>query len=138
MRLGTFESRIEFQARLKPASMAAGALTEPQLLLHPLEDEDVRVDRHADRQDEGGDAGQGQGHRYEPEQGEDHERVIDERAAATTPGSRYWMIVNAMTSAMPMAPAVRLCRRNSTPSVGLIVVLASSSIGNGSSRPRGR
>ena len=80
IRLDTFESRIEFQARLKPASIAGDErLAGPQLLLRPLEDQDVGVDRHADREDEAGDAGQGQGHRDEPEEGVHDERVVDER-----------------------------------------------------------
>ena len=82
MRLDTFESRIEFQARLKPASTAAGQrLADAQLLLHPLEDEDVGVDRHAHREHEARDPGQRQRHRHEPEDREHHERVVDEREA---------------------------------------------------------
>ena len=90
IRLDTFESRIEFQAREKPASTAAlQRLAEPQLLLRPLEDEDVRVDRHADREHEAGDAGQGQRDRDEPEDRQDDERVVDERDARDRrPGSR--------------------------------------------------
>ena len=69
MRLDTFESRIEFQARLKPASTAAGRLLPtPQLFLHPLEDEDVGVDRHAHREHEARDAGQRQRDGHEAEQ----------------------------------------------------------------------
>ena len=78
----TFESRMEFQARLKPASTAAGRdLPTPQLLLHPLEDEDVRVHGHADREHEARDAGQGQRDRDEPEDRVDDDRVVDEREA---------------------------------------------------------
>ena len=82
IRLDTFESRIEFQARLKPASIAdEQRLADAQLLLGPLEDQDVGVDRHADREHEARDAGQGQGHRDEPEDGEHDQRVVDEREA---------------------------------------------------------
>ena len=82
IRLDTFESRIEFQARPKPASTAGGQrLADPHLLLHPLEDQDVGVDRHADREDEAGDAGEGQRHRDEPEDRQHDERVVDQREA---------------------------------------------------------
>ena len=56
-------------------------LARPQLLLHPLEDEDVGVDRHADREDEAGDAGEGEGDRDEPEDRQHEHRVVDEREA---------------------------------------------------------
>ena len=56
-------------------------LADAQLFLHPLEDQDVRVDGHADREDEAGDAGEGQRHRDEPEDRVDDERVVDEREA---------------------------------------------------------
>ena len=79
IRLDTFESRMEFQARLKPGlDGRRQGLAEAQLLLHPLEDEDVGVHRHAHREHEARDAGQGQRHRHEPEDGVDHERVVDE------------------------------------------------------------
>ena len=82
MRLDTFESRIEFQARLKPGlDGRRQRLADPQLLLHPFEDEDVGVDRHADREHEARDPGQGQRHRDEPEDRVHHERVVDEREA---------------------------------------------------------
>ena len=42
MRLDTFESRIEFQARLKPAS-GGRRDARPELFLHPFEDQDVGV-----------------------------------------------------------------------------------------------
>ena len=68
MRLDTFESRIEFQARLKPGlDRRRQRLADAQLLLHPLEDQDVGVDRHAHREHEARDAGEGQRHRDEPE-----------------------------------------------------------------------
>ena len=82
IRLDTFESRIDVpgpvEARLDRRRQR---LADPQLLLHPLEDQDVRVDRHADRQDEARDAGQGQGHRDEPEDRVDEQAVVDQREA---------------------------------------------------------
>ena len=57
----------------------AEGLAGADLLLHPLEDEDVRVDRHADREDEGGDAGQRQRDVDDPEDRVDDERVEDQR-----------------------------------------------------------
>ena len=87
IRLDTFESRIEFQARLKPGlDRRRQALAHPQLLLGPLEDQDVGVDRHAHREHEARDAGEGQRHRDQPEQGEHDERVVDQRAAGDHAG----------------------------------------------------
>ncbi len=42
------------------------------------------------------------------------------------------MIMNSITSRIPIAPASRLWFRNCSPSVALIVVFESSVIGNGS------
>ena len=74
MSVDTFESKIEFQARPKPASMAAFSdLPARSSSLRALEDEDVGVDRHAHREHEARDAGERQGHRDRPEQ-----RVVDD------------------------------------------------------------
>ena len=82
IRLDTFESRIEFQARAKPASIGCRqALAEAQLFLGPLEDQDVGVDRHAHREHEARDAGEGERDRDEPEDRQDDQRVVDERDA---------------------------------------------------------
>ena len=82
IRLDTFESRIEFQARLKPASMAARQrLAGAQLFLGALEDQDVGVHRHAHREHEGRDTGERQRHADEPEQRVHHERVEQQREA---------------------------------------------------------
>ena len=122
MRLDTFESRIEFQARLKPGlDRGRQRLAEAQLLLHPLEDEDVGVDRHAHREDEAGDAGQGQRDRDEPEDREDDERVVDEREArdeARQPVVDEHEDDDEQRSRS--APARRLWSRNCSPSVALI------------------
>src|SRR5215212_334256 len=56
-------------------------LADPHLLLHPFEDQDVRVDGHADREDEASNARERQGHRDQPEQGEYDEAVVNEREA---------------------------------------------------------
>ncbi len=56
------ESKMAEKAREKPREIGAqDVLADGQLLLDPLEDEDVGVDGHADGQDDAGDAGQGQG-----------------------------------------------------------------------------
>ena len=89
MRLDTFESRMEFHARLKPGLDRGGQrLADAQLLLHPLEDQDVGVDRHAHREHEARDAGERQRHRHEPEDRDDHERVVDEGEARDQPDRR--------------------------------------------------
>ena len=55
------ESKIAVKARLKPSADRAGdVFPQGPLLLDPLEDQDVGVDRHADGQDQAGDAGQRQ------------------------------------------------------------------------------
>src|SRR5215203_2731100 len=70
-----------------PGAVEAGldrggqALADPQLLLHALEDQDVGIDRHADREHEARDAGEGERDRDEPEQGVHHEGVDHERDA---------------------------------------------------------
>ena len=76
MMLDMFESKIEFQARLKPASIAdTSGLARTQLFLGALEDQDVGVDRHTHREHEGGHAGQRQRDRYQSEDREHDERV---------------------------------------------------------------
>jgi hypothetical protein len=53
-----FESRMDVQARRKPASMARLERSPgAQLLAHALKDEDVGVHRHAHREQEAGDPG---------------------------------------------------------------------------------
>ena len=55
----TWVSTIVSHTRSKPAATAASrALAVGELLLDALEDQHVRVDAHADRQDEAGDARQ--------------------------------------------------------------------------------
>ena len=90
MRLDTFESRIEFQARLKPGlDGRRQRLAEAQLLLHPLEDQDVGVDRHAHREHEARDAGQGQRHRDRAGRSRGPRSCSrSARTSATRPGSR--------------------------------------------------
>ena len=73
-------STIVAKAFEKPFSIAA--LRGPavaQLLADALEDEHVRVDRHADRQDEAGDAGQRQRRLEERHRRREQEGVQDER-----------------------------------------------------------
>src|SRR5687767_13507932 len=50
----------------------------PELLPDPLEDEDVRVDRHADGEDEAGDAGKSQSRTEEGHRAEEHDGIQDE------------------------------------------------------------
>src|SRR2546423_1651183 len=58
----------------------------PHLFFEPFEDQHVGVDRHADGQDEAGDAGQGQRDGDELEQGQDRARIEDEREARQQAG----------------------------------------------------
>ena len=82
MSVETLASKMEVQARLKPASTAAvEVLAAAQLFLRALEDEDVGVHGHAHREDEGGDAGQRQGDGHELEDGQGEDAVGDEREA---------------------------------------------------------
>ena len=87
IRLDTLESRIEFQARLKPASIAAGSdlptrsssfirskMSTLASTAMPIESTKPAMPGH------------GQGHRDEPEDGEHDERVVDEREAGDEPG----------------------------------------------------
>ena len=76
-------SRIVIQTRSKPfCDGRAHGLAVPQLLADALEDEHVRVDPHADGQDDAGDAGQGEGRL-----GVGHRPEQDERGSAAAPRS---------------------------------------------------
>jgi hypothetical protein len=56
----TFESRIAEKARAEPvAHDCLGRLAQPRLLLHPLEDQHVRVNGHTDGEHETRDGGRG-------------------------------------------------------------------------------
>ena len=78
IRVVRFESMIVQKALSKPALIAAmRPLPSLQLLLHALEDQDVRVDRHADREHEAGDGGQGEGE-AEGREDADHDDEVDD------------------------------------------------------------
>ena len=82
----TCVSTIVSQTRVKAALTAArGPLRRGQLLLDALEDQHVRIDAHADRQDQAGDARQRQRHRdvgHERQQDQQVQHHRDQRVDA--------------------------------------------------------
>ena len=81
----TWVSRIVQNTRSKPAATAAARPCRGQLFLDALEDQHVRVDAHADRQDEAGDAGQRHGRAevgHQAEQDQQVHRHRDDRVDA--------------------------------------------------------
>ena len=76
----TWVSTMVIQTRSKPALTAARALrARREFLLDPFEDQHVRVDAHADRQDEAGDAGQRHRHGNQRDERNQDQQVEDDR-----------------------------------------------------------